>query len=93
MEGFCHYSQIQEDSYVYTDLIASLDVEEKFWAKDRRSKGVEGQTSSNMVHHPYDKGKGKRNKNNSKSKQNTTFKKKKKKKVDKGCFMCSSPDH
>jgi hypothetical protein len=34
------------------DLIASLDVEEKAQAKDGHSKGVEGQTSVNMVHQP-----------------------------------------
>jgi hypothetical protein len=33
-----------------SDLIASLDVEEKACAKDGRSKGAEGQTSANMVH-------------------------------------------
>jgi hypothetical protein len=32
------------------DLIASLDVEEKAWAKDKRSKGAEGQTNTNIVH-------------------------------------------
>jgi hypothetical protein len=43
------------------DLIASLDIEEKARAKDRRSKGVEGQSSANMVHQPQslDKDKGK----------------------------------
>jgi hypothetical protein len=33
-----------------SDLIVSLDVEEKARAKDKRTKGVEGQTSVNMVH-------------------------------------------
>jgi hypothetical protein len=33
-----------------SNLIASLDVEEKVGAKDERSKEVEGQTSANMVH-------------------------------------------
>jgi hypothetical protein len=32
-----------------SDLIVSLDVEEKARAKDGRSKGFEGQTSNNMV--------------------------------------------
>jgi hypothetical protein len=32
-----------------SDLIASLDVEEKARVKDERSKGVEGQTSANIV--------------------------------------------
>jgi hypothetical protein len=34
------------------DLIASLDIYKKAQAKDRRSKGAEGQTSANMVHQP-----------------------------------------
>jgi hypothetical protein len=42
-----------------SDLITSLDVEEKAQAKDRRSKGAEGQTSANMVHQPQSHGKGK----------------------------------
>jgi hypothetical protein len=33
-----------------SDLIVSLDVEEKARVKDGQSKGVEGQTSANMVH-------------------------------------------
>jgi hypothetical protein len=42
-----------------SDLIVSLDVEEKARAKGGHSKGVEGQTSANMVHqlHSHDKGK------------------------------------
>jgi hypothetical protein len=35
-----------------SDLIASLDVEEKAQVKDERSKGAEGQTNANMVHQP-----------------------------------------
>jgi hypothetical protein len=35
-----------------SDLIVSLNVEEKARAKDGRSKGVEGQTSANVVHQP-----------------------------------------
>jgi hypothetical protein len=34
------------------DLIVSLDVEEKAQAKDEQSKGVDGQTSANLVHQP-----------------------------------------
>jgi hypothetical protein len=66
-----------------SDFIASLDVEEKAWAKDGQYKVVEGQTSTNMVHQPqsHGKGKDKKNKNNNKAKQNTNFKKKK----DEGC--------
>jgi hypothetical protein len=42
-----------------SNLIASLDVEEKARAKDRRSKGAEGQTSANMVHQQQTHGRGK----------------------------------
>jgi hypothetical protein len=35
-----------------SDMIASLAVEEKVWTKDGRYKGVEGQTSVNIVHQP-----------------------------------------
>jgi hypothetical protein len=35
-----------------SDLITSLDVEEKARAKEGRSKGADGQTSANMVHQP-----------------------------------------
>jgi hypothetical protein len=80
-----------------SDLIASLDVEEKARTKDGRSKGVEGQTSTNMIHQPQAHGKGKgktkQNQNNNKSKQTTTFKKKKKNKEDEDCFVCGSPNH
>jgi hypothetical protein len=53
-----------------SDLIASLDIEEKAQAKDGRSKGVAGQISANMVHQPQPHGndKDKQNKNNNKSK-------------------------
>jgi hypothetical protein len=78
------------------DLIASLDVEEKARAKDKLSKGVEGQTSANMMHQLYSygkgKGKSKQNQINNKPKQTTTFKKKKNKE-DEDCFVCRSPDH
>jgi hypothetical protein len=48
-----------------SDLIASLDVEEKAQAKDGRSKGADGQTSANVVHQLQSHGKG-----NGKAKQN-----------------------
>jgi hypothetical protein len=89
----------QKRVHIYIlDLITSLDVKEKAWAKDGRSKGVEGQTSANMMHQPQSHGKGKgkakQNQNNNKPKQTTTFKKKKKKyREDEGCFVCGSPDH
>jgi hypothetical protein len=78
-----------------SDLIASLDVEEKARAKDRRSKGAEGQTSVNMVHQPQTHGKGKarQNQNNSKPKQTTTFKKNNNNKEYESYFMCGSSDH
>jgi hypothetical protein len=41
-----------------SDLIASLDVEEKAWAKDGRSKGAKGETSANMMHQQPSHGKG-----------------------------------
>jgi hypothetical protein len=33
-----------------SDLVASLDIEEKAQLKDGRSKGAKGQTSANMMH-------------------------------------------
>jgi hypothetical protein len=80
-----------------SDLIASLDVEEKTQIKDERSKEAKGQTSANMVHEPQSHGRGKgkvkQNQNNNKLKQTTTFKKKKNNKEDEGYFMCGSPDY
>jgi hypothetical protein len=79
-----------------SDLITSLDVEEKAGAKDGWSKGAEGQTSANMVHQPQSHGKGKgkakQNQNSNKPKQTTTFKKKKNKE-DEGWFVHVSPNH
>jgi hypothetical protein len=80
-----------------SNLITSLDVEEKAQAKNGRSKGPKGQTSANMVHqsqsHGKGKGKAKQNQNNNKPKQTTTSKKKKNNKEDTVCFVCGSPDH
>jgi hypothetical protein len=82
-----------------SDLIISLDVEEKTRAKDGRFKGADGQTSANMVHQPQSHGKGKdkdkakQNQNNNKSKQTTTLRKKNKNKEDKSCFVCGSLHH
>jgi hypothetical protein len=73
-----------------SDLIASLDVEEKARAKDGRSKAAEGQTSANMVQKSHGKGKGKGKK--TKPQPTTTFKKKKFKEGQ-GCFVCGSTDH
>jgi hypothetical protein len=80
-----------------SDLITSLDIEEKARAKDERSKGGEGQISANMVHQSQSHGKGKdkanQNQKNNKPKQTSTFKKKKKNKEDECCFVCRSPDY
>src|SRR6266540_4879406 len=59
------------------NLIASLDVEEKAKAKDTSEKGVEGQSSANMVQKPFGKNKGKNKPSFSKPVKSTTFKKKK----------------
>ncbi|XP_025823852.1 uncharacterized protein LOC112899560 isoform X1 [Panicum hallii] len=73
-----------------SDLIASLDIEEKARAKDGRSKAAEGHTSANIVQKSQDKGKGKGKK--TKPQRTITFKKKKFKE-DQGCFVCGSTDH
>jgi hypothetical protein len=77
-----------------SDLIVSLDVEEKAQAKDEWSKGVEGQISANMVHQPQShgkgKGKGKQNKNNNKPKQTSTFKRRRRK-MRMGVASCAVP--
>jgi hypothetical protein len=73
-----------------SDLIASLDVEEKARAKDGRSKAAQGQTIANMVQKSHGKGKGKGKK--TKPQPTTTFKKKKFKECQ-GCFVCGSTDH
>ncbi|KAK1627109.1 hypothetical protein QYE76_001424 [Lolium multiflorum] len=85
-----------------TDLIGSLDVEEKARAKDTRARGVEGGSSANLVQkknfqsyksknkNKYD-GKGKFDGKN-KASQSTNFKRKTDKK--KGvCHVCGDPDH
>ncbi|KAK3120267.1 hypothetical protein QOZ80_9AG0684760 [Eleusine coracana subsp. coracana] len=76
-----------------SDLIASLDVEEKAHEKDGRSKANEGNTVANMVHHPQQShGSGGKDKGkNNKPKQTTTFKKKNKEK--RACFVCGSNEH
>jgi hypothetical protein len=65
-----------------SDLIGSLNVEQKAQAKDGQSKGVEGQTSVNMVHqqqtHGKGKGKAKQNQNNSKSNQTIPLRRRRK---------------
>ena len=76
-----------------SDVIASLDVEEKARAKDGRLKAAEGQTTANMVHQPHGHGNGGKGKGkNNKPKQTTTFKKKKNKE-NAGCFVCGSDEH
>ncbi|KAK3135602.1 hypothetical protein QOZ80_5BG0420890 [Eleusine coracana subsp. coracana] len=76
-----------------SDLIASLDVEEKAREKDERSKVNEGNTIANMVHQPQQShgSSGKNKGKNNKPKQTTTFKKKNKEKG--ACFVCGSNEH
>jgi hypothetical protein len=87
----------KHDTTELLSMVSTLDVEEKAQAKDERSKGAEGQTSTNIVHqrHSRDKSKGKakQNQNNNKTKQTTTFKKKNNNKEDVGCFVCRYPEH
>ncbi|KAK1607351.1 hypothetical protein QYE76_031024 [Lolium multiflorum] len=84
-----------------TDLIGSLDVEEKARAKDTRARGVEGGSSANLVQKNFQSCKSK-NKNKydgkekfdgkNKASQSTNFKRKTDKK--KGvCHVCGDPDH
>jgi hypothetical protein len=73
-----------------SDLIASLDVEEKTRSKDGRFKATEGQTSANMVQKSHGEGKGKGKK--TKPQPTITFKKKKFKEGQ-ACFVCGSTDH
>jgi hypothetical protein len=64
-------------------LIASLDVEEKAQVKDERSKGVEDQTSANMVYQPqtHGKGKGKAKQNQNNSNQSKLLPLRRRKKI------------
>jgi hypothetical protein len=76
-----------------TDLIGSLDVEEKARAKDTRGKGVVVTSSANVVqkNNSNKSHKKKKNKqeNPTKTKQTTHFKKK-----NKGnCFVYGDPSH
>ncbi|WVZ87018.1 hypothetical protein U9M48_033720 [Paspalum notatum var. saurae] len=69
------------------ELIASLDVEQKAWAKD--TKGGEGHSVANTVQNQRNQGKGK-----GKFKPNkTTNFKKKKNKAELPCFMCGELGH
>jgi hypothetical protein len=73
------------------NLIVSLDVEEKAWAKDASEKGGEGNSSTNMVqkNHPHSKNK----KAAHKPAKTTTFKKKKNTNVKGACFTCGEGGH
>ena len=76
-----------------SDLIGTLDVEEKARAKDTRGKGIVGASSANFVQKNNSNSQKKRKKppqNQGKTKQTTAPAKKKKKGV---CFVCESPDH
>jgi hypothetical protein len=72
------------------NLIASLDVKEKAWAKDTGSKGGDGHSSANMVQKNHNKGKGKPKSN--KPNKTTNFKKKKNK-AELTCFACGETGH
>jgi hypothetical protein len=83
-----------------SELIGTLDVEERVRAKDGRGKGVET-SAANMVQkknsfafYNNKKNQQENNKNNqnNKPKQTTEFKKKNNKK-DGGCFVCGKDDH
>jgi hypothetical protein len=80
-----------------TDLIGSLDVEEKARAKDTRGKEIVGASSANFVQkknnfsNSHSKKKNNKPENVAKTKQTTTFKKKKKN--DGNCYVCRQPVH
>jgi hypothetical protein len=80
-----------------TDLIGSLDVEEKARAKDTRGKEIVGASSANFVQkknnfsNSHSKKKNNKPENVAKTKQTITFKKKKKN--DGNCYVCGQPGH
>ena len=76
------------------NLIASIDVEEKARDKDAREKGVEGQSSANMVQKkPSGKNKGNWKPSFNKPVKTTTFKKKKMNKAELSCYTCGEVGH
>jgi hypothetical protein len=74
MEELCHISKNKIHEISVENLIVSLNVEEKAWAKDTSSKGGEGHSNTNMVQKNHNKGKGKTKSN--KPNKTTNFKKK-----------------
>jgi hypothetical protein len=80
-----------------TDLIGSLDVEEKARVKDTRGKEIVGASSANFVQkknnfsNSHCKKKNNKPENVAKTKQTITFKKKKKN--DGNCYVCGQPGH
>ena len=86
-----------------SDLIGSLDVEEKARAKDTRARVAEAGSSANMVQKKQQPHKPKFNKSNSGSKgksdgwfkpsQPTNFKKNNNKPRKGSCHVCSDPHH
>jgi hypothetical protein len=74
------------------NLIASLDVEEKAWAKDASKKGGEAHSSVNIVqkNYPHSKSKGKVA---NKPVKTTTFKTKKTTNAKGACFTCGHEGH
>jgi hypothetical protein len=88
--NFATFLKYKRQEVSVENLIASLDVEEKAWAKDTGSKGGEGHSSANMVQRNHNKGKGKPKSN--KPNKTTNFKKKKKK-AELTCFACGEAGH
>jgi hypothetical protein len=80
-----------------SELIGTLDVEERVRAKDGRGKGVET-SAANMIQKKNsfafcnNKKKNQQENNQNKPKQTTEYKKKNNKK-DGGCFVCGMDDH
>ena len=73
------------------NLIASLDIEEKDWAKDASEKGGEGNSSANMVQKNYPHSKNKKAAH--KPVKTTIFKKKKNINTKGACFTCGEGGH
>jgi hypothetical protein len=88
--GFATSLKHKRQNICVHDLLASLDMEEKAWAKDGLPKTFEGQCNSNFMQH------GGQKKGKTKVVQTTNFKKKEKKKLnmsDVECFVCAKTGH
>jgi hypothetical protein len=75
------------------NLIASLDVEEKAWAKYNIEKGNEKKASAHFIQRNHGKNKEKPKQPAFNGKQNISFKKKKKDKVELPCFAYGELGH